>query len=107
MPPISKPESRKRVKARTARQHAAARKACVDAVWKRDDSTCQLCGSFVRRPTVTDFPPEWGHVDEIIPRSLGGSDTDLENLRLVCHLCHFSGPSGAHRKTVRRAPEIR
>jgi len=101
MPPIPKPEPLRTVKARTARQHAAARKACVDAVWKRADHSCEMCMAWVWRPRETESILDVGHVDEIIPRSLGGSDTDLENLRLVCHQCHFSGPSGAHRKTVR------
>jgi len=101
LPPISKPEPRKKVKARTARQHAAARKACEDVVWKRADDNCELCGLWVRRPRESDYHPSWGHVDEIIPRGLGGDDTDPDNCRLLCHQCHFSGSSGAHRKTVR------
>jgi len=99
MPPVPKPEPRKKVKARTARQHAAARKVAVDACWKRADHCCQKCGRWVERPRDTE---DWflaGQVDEIIPRSLGGSDTDIDNLRLLCYVCHM--PYGAHRKTVR------
>lgn len=103
MPPVPKPEPRRRQKARTKRQHAAARKIAVDFTWKRADHACEQCGRWVKRPRETDFPPDMGHVDEILPKSLGGSDTDTDNLRLLCHAHHFSGPSGAHRKTVRRA----
>ena len=102
MPAVPKPEPLKRVKARTLRQHAAARKACVDAVWTRADHCCEVCRRWVKRPRETDDVLQVGHVDEILPRSLGGSDTDVENCRLTCYRCHFSGPSGAHRKTERR-----
>ena len=88
MPPISKPEPRKKVKARTARQHAAARKACVDAVWKRAESACEKCGCYVRRPTMTDCFAYWRHVHEVVYRSRGGSDTDPENCKLLCATCH-------------------
>jgi len=88
MPPVPKSESRKRQKARTARQHAAARKACVDAVWKRDRSACQICGRWVKRPRETDSPFLVGHVHEIVYRSRGGSDTDSENCQLLCTACH-------------------
>jgi hypothetical protein len=101
LPPISKPEPHKRVKARNARQHAAARKIAVDFTWKRAEGCCEICGRWVERPQNTMDPFGVGHVDEIVPRSLGGSDTDTDNLRLLCHYHHFPGPSGAHRKTVR------
>jgi len=95
LPPISKPEPRKRVKARTQRQHAAARAKCITAVWKRSENHCELCHRYVQHPRLSEWWVGWGHVDEIIPLWLGGDDTDPDNCRLLCHQCHFSGPSGA------------
>jgi 5-methylcytosine-specific restriction endonuclease McrA len=99
--PFLKPEAHWKVKARQDRQHAKLRKAAVDQKWKDANSSCELCGKWLKRPRETDVIEEMGHVDEIIPKSLGGSDTDPDNLRLLCHSDHFSGPSGAHRKTQR------
>ena len=62
-------------------------------------STGWRCGAYVKRAST--YFREVGHVDEKIPRSQGGDPTDPENCRLLCHDCHFSGPSGAHRITKR------
>jgi 5-methylcytosine-specific restriction endonuclease McrA len=83
-----KPEPRKRVKARTVRQFAALRKACVDAVWKRDGMRCQRCGYAVMKPSDTDQFFKVGHVHEVIPRSRGGDATDPTNCLLLCPRCH-------------------
>src|SRR5678809_897648 len=101
MPPLPKPEPHWKARDRTRRQREAARQIAADATWSRADHQCEVCGRWVKRPKDTVYPFEMGHIDEILPRSLGGSDTDTKNLRLLCHDCHFSGPSGAHRKTVR------
>ena len=84
MPPISKPEPRKRVKARTQRQHAAARKACQDVVWERARHCCEICGRWLKKPRETDSVLDVGHVHEIVYRSQGGSDTDPLNCMLLC-----------------------
>ncbi len=83
-----KPEPRKRVKARTVRQFAKLRKACVDAVWKRDGMRCQHCGYAVMKPSDTDQPFKVGHVHEVIARSRGGDATDPANCVLLCPICH-------------------
>jgi len=102
-PPNWKPAkgSHKRAKAAADRKHAADRRACCDVVWARAGPFCELCRAFVHRAHT--FYKLVGHVDERIPKSQGGSDTDPDNCRLLCFACHFSGPSGAHRKTVRDA----
>lgn len=77
-------------------QAAKARKACVEAVWKRANSLCEYCGRFVRR---TRFWLDSGHVHEVRARSLGGNPHDPKHCKLACVQCHF--PSGAHRRSVR------
>ncbi len=46
----------------------------VPAVLRRDGHRCVQCGS-----TTGPFD-----VDHILPRAMGGSDTDLRNLRTLC-----------------------
>ena len=50
--------------------------ALVRHVWRRDRSRCTQCGS---RHAL--------QVDHILPRALGGKDTE-ENLRLLCRHCN-------------------
>ncbi|WP_201408419.1 HNH endonuclease [Mycobacterium paraintracellulare] len=57
-------------------------------ILRRDDWECQIRG-----PRCLGDASE---VDKIVPISLGGSDTDDENLRAVCVPCHRS-------KTAREA----
>jgi len=96
-----KPEPHAKVKARQKRQDAARRTMCVEQVWQRDRACCVLCGRPVRRTEAAYGVFDVGHVDEILPKSLGGDPGDVNNCRLLCPKCHFSGPSGAHRTTVR------
>lgn len=44
------------------------------------------------------------HVNEIVPKSLGGSPTDLANLELTCPGCHQ--PHGQHAPTAARMRKI-
>jgi len=48
-----------------------------DAVARRDQYTCQVCGR------ITDE----GDADHVIPLSKGGTD-DLRNIRWMCRPCH-------------------
>ncbi len=98
MPNLQKPEHRAKVKARTVRQFAKLRKACVDAVWKRAEHQCEYCGYWVWKPSETDQAFRVGHVHELIPRSQGGDPTNPDECKLACPPCHFNGPSGAHRR---------
>ena len=85
---FAKPEPRRRVKARTDRQKAKARKDCVSLVWARANNRCQDCGRHVCKPRETDNPFDVGHVHEVIPRSRGGDPTDPEQCILACVKCH-------------------
>jgi hypothetical protein len=102
---IPKPEPRRKVKARTARQQAAARAACVVAVWKRTDHCCEFCGRWVKRPREATSALEIGHVHELVPRSLGGDPTDPNGCVLVCAFCHEA--IHAKRLKVPHASQIR
>lgn len=104
MPAISKGQMRTRQQDKASRkyQHAKARKACVDAVWDRERVTvyvarCQGCRRIVRRDVEAAFVR--GHVHEKRARSLGGNPHDPDQCLLLCHDCHFNGPSGAHRRS--------
>jgi len=113
--PNWKPEPWAKHKARLKRVDLRARKKCCAVVWKRAMSRCECtgcphcypsdaagkhrCGVFVH--LAHELFTLVGHVDEILSKALGGDWTDPKNCRLLCHGCHFSGPSGAHRKTIR------
>lgn len=43
----------------------------------RDDHTCQICGAMAT------------HVDHIIPRRLGGTDS-MDNLQALCKRCNLA-----------------
>ncbi len=47
-------------------------------VLRRDAGICQVCGKPVGKS---------GHVDHIVPKSLGGENTE-QNLQTLCHDCH-------------------
>ena len=85
---FQKPTPQRRVKEQTDRQKARARKACVDAVWKRDQRECQHCGYWLYKHTESDQAFKIGHVHERIPRSRGGDPTDPNNCLLLCPKCH-------------------
>jgi 5-methylcytosine-specific restriction endonuclease McrA len=85
-----KPEPRAKLKARLARQHAILRRAARWQCFERDGGCCVVCG------VPLHFNPQepgadWyntAHINEIKPRSLGGSDLDIENLNTKCPVCH-------------------
>jgi 5-methylcytosine-specific restriction endonuclease McrA len=84
-----KPEPRRRVKARQARQFAQARKSCRAERFALDGGCCVRCG----KPLVLDVADarhvfELAHCHEIRPRSLGGSAVELANTQTLCPCCH-------------------
>jgi 5-methylcytosine-specific restriction endonuclease McrA len=97
--PLVKPEPRKRTKARRKRKQAKDRTAARKLTLERSRFRCERCGV-----PVCDFFPPWhaqrAHVNEKVPRSLGGSAVDLTNLELLCRMCHL--PNGQHAPTAAR-----
>jgi hypothetical protein len=104
--PKSSLRTRKQDKSRQARVDAKARRKCVEAVWAQCGALgsygqwgyCHYCSRVVQR---TGAYWERGHVHETRARSLGGDPHDPKQCVLTCHACHFNGPSGAHRRSVR------
>ena len=83
----------------SARPNAHARGYCSKH-WKalralalvRDMWQCQVCSSVIATP-------RHAHVDHIVPKSRGGSDS-LENLQTLCASCHAKkGLSDGSRRT--------
>ena len=88
--PKSSMPTRAQERARERRQAAKARKACVDAVWKRagsgDYGRCEGCGRLVARTSA--YAHMLGHVHEVIFRSRGGNPHDPDGCKLYCYFCH-------------------
>ena len=63
-------------------------KLCKQEIFRRDEYTCQYCGTTVAEPTL----------DHVLPRRLGG-DHSWENLVTAC-------PSGNHKKGGRQLEHI-
>lgn len=100
--------TRRQQQASQAYQDAKARRKCCDAVWAREGvdgptygwwAYCHDCSRVVLRSS--SYYRDVGHVHERRARSLGGDPTDAAGCVLLCHACHFDGPSGAHRRSVR------
>jgi 5-methylcytosine-specific restriction endonuclease McrA len=98
-----KPEPRAKVKARHDRQLEAARRRCVEVVFRRERGRCQRCG-FVVRFDVHPVDPRRAHVNETIPRSRGGDPTNPDHCELLCVECHM--PNGRHAPTAERLQKI-
>jgi len=81
---------------KSTRSSTLTRRQCVDVVYTRALWRCERCGQPVRERGCD------GHVNERVPRSRGGDPRDPGNCELVCHHCHFGGPSGAHAPTKER-----
>lgn len=87
--PCPKPEPRRVVKAREAREDAGKRRACLDLVWRRAGNRCENCD----RPVKRADDPAWternaGHGHEVIYRSRGGDPHEPMNVVLLCDSCH-------------------
>lgn len=104
MPAIPKHllRTRRQDTARQRRQQAQARRACTDQVWGgRFYAPCHYCGRTVQRGGT--FYKAVGAVHEPGHRSLGADPTNPDEGVIVCHDCHYNGPSGAHRSAERRS----
>lgn len=93
-----KPEKRRRVVRQAIRRaKRVTRHHVVAQVWRRDRGRCVRCQRLCERPGDT-YPtdPARGEVHDMTPRSLGGDPLSVANNQLLCHGCHYAGPSGAH-----------
>ena len=80
---IAKPEPRARAKARKRAKTQRVRAQVMLSVDERDGSTCRICQCHTVAFDIERQP----HHHHIIYRSHGGTDT-LENIILICALCH-------------------
>lgn len=64
-------------------------KAVKDAVWKRDDGKCIICGSRYAFPN-----------SHFIRRSQGGLGTTEQNIVTMCQRCHSMYDQGIDRKAI-------
>lgn len=78
-----------------ARQHRLDRDLFRIRIYRLDEGACRKCGRKVYLK-LRDAPcaSQVGHVDEWIPRSLGGDDLDERNCLLLCAECHLIGKHG-------------
>ena len=79
------------------------RSECRAAVFQRACGRCERCGI-----GVSDRRPAWhsqrAHVNEIVPRSRGGSAVDPANAELLCRQCHIGH---GHAPTAERLERLR
>lgn len=103
MLPQPKPEPIAKGKRRQQRQRTLSRRQCRLAVYQREHMRCQRCS---RAVTLDCWPgaPQRAHVNELVPRSAGGSPVDVDNLELCCGSCHM--PNGWHAPTPERMQRL-
>ncbi len=101
--PQPKPDRCSTLKKRKERQHRLTRFQVRQLVFRREHGQCQRCGRL-----VTDDCWPWedrrAHVNEIVPRSLGGDPLDPDNCELTCRPCHL--PHGQHAPTQSRMERL-
>jgi 5-methylcytosine-specific restriction endonuclease McrA len=91
------------VKKQAKRQRYLERRKVREIVYRREAMTCQRCGKKCKHPRECYAgDPDRAEVNEPDLRSLGADPLDPTQCELVCHQCHFSGPSGAHAPTADR-----
>ena len=93
---VARRQARQRVERANARE---MRRACWRAVYRREKGRCQRCSGRTS-PRFPVWHPRRAHVNELVPRSKGGSPYDASNCELVCQACHL--PNGAHAPTAER-----
>lgn len=66
----------------------AVRRRLKRQLWKRDEPICYYC--LLPLDPQKRYPDDWSvEIDEVVPASLGGSTTDIDNLRLVHRCCNI------------------
>ena len=99
---LQKPERKRYVKNRDRAKKKLTRAQVREAVYRRERMVCERCGIRTRKPTECYWAgdPHMAHVNEMVPRSLGGDPLDPDNCELVCQACHL--PNGQHAPTPER-----
>lgn len=87
------------------RQRYLDRRQVRELVYRRESMVCERCTKQCKHPREC-WPgdPDMAHVNEKVPRSLGGDPLDLDNVELVCGACHLL--NGEHAPTVERMRQI-
>lgn len=88
----------KRLKAKRKREWLVARKATRSTVYEAGKAKCVDCGRWLYL-NLSEEGADWfnvANINEIIPRSLGGSAIDPANCNIKCAGCHTG--KGSHRK---------
>lgn len=88
----------KRLKAKRKRQFQKDRKACREVVYAKGQGQCVDCGKWLYL-NPGDEGADWfnvANINEIVPRSLGGSAIDPANCNIKCADCHTG--KGFHAK---------
>lgn len=99
-----KPERRSKAKRCTKQKLRLSRRQCREIVYRRERWHCERCN---REVTLDCWPwePQRAHVNERVPRSLGGSPYDPDNCELLCKNCHL--PGGQHAPTAERMKALK
>jgi 5-methylcytosine-specific restriction endonuclease McrA len=81
---------RLRAKRKQKRDDQTRRDQCRAEVYARAGGRCEHCGRGGLVLLVRDARHEFdiAHIDEVIPRSLGGDPLDPGNCQCLCHACH-------------------
>lgn len=102
----AKPERRRYVKNRERAKKKLTRAQVRELVYRREQMRCERCQRRTRRPNECTWEgdPAMAHVNERVPRSLGGDPLDPDNCELVCQGCHL--PGGQHAPTPERMQKL-
>ncbi len=92
---------RKAKKRKADRQFDLTRAQVRALVMERAKGCCERCGRKVDFD-VAPFLDHHAEVNEPGMRSKGADPLDPNQCELVCHKCHFGGPSGSHAPTAER-----
>lgn len=98
-----KPGRRSVVKRKAKAVRKLTRAQCVQIVYRRERMRCQRCRL---KLSLDTYPPDrmYPQVNEMVPKSQGGSPCDVSNLELLCGRCHQ--PRGEHAPTKARMDRL-
>lgn len=102
-----KPERRRYAKNRAKAKRKLTRAQVRETVYRRERMRCERCDRRTKLPKdcLWGGDPLMAHVNERVPRSLGGNPLDPDNCELVCQECHL--PNGQHAPTAERMTALK